>query len=517
MKKILLMGCCFMSMFMFGQNSKPDFCSQSKKESLIPIHQGILDKQPFWNEHAKMFKYAPSFNFKRYKELKEYRFSTFSFADKQYYTFTTDNPNASLSPIWNKLPVGEVDLKVEAFTGAGKETILSGRRVFYKASTFCPPYPTAKYSYKEALKKGLKYLYNQKYIKSWYLTGLPDHSKYELYCYPAKLSGSVINSMLLYCKYFPKNDTALMIARKVADYLLANSEPKGSPLEYLPQTYEGTAITAGRFNKEIIMMEPPQTGLSYLRLYDKTKDKKYFTAALNIANTYTARQLPSGTWYIRIYKETGKPASEVLCIPVGIVNFLTELVTVYKQEQYQKVIDSAIKWIWENPIKTYNWTGQFEDVGAAKPYTDLTKYEASWFAQYLLDHKEKDTSYVRVARELIAFCEDQFVVWERPKIYDSEEKSTDNWYVPSVLEQYECYIPIDASIQQMAYTFFKAYEKTGEPIYREKYLTLSNSLVNVQKENGMIPTGWNSDEGEIWINCMTWDLMFLDKVVDVKF
>ena len=47
----------------------------------------------------------------------------------------------------------------------------------------------------------------------------------------------------------------------------------------------------------------------------------------------------------------------------------------------ETTIDSAIQWIWEIPMITFNWTGQFEDVAANKPYQNLSKYEASGLAQ----------------------------------------------------------------------------------------------------------------------------------------
>ena len=167
-------------------------------------------------------------------------------------------------------------------------------------------------------------------------------------------------------------------------------------------------------------------------------------------------------------------------------------------------------------MKTYNWTGQFEDVAAVKPYQNLSKYEASWFAQYLLNHSEKDKTYISLAKELIAFCEDQFVVWEKPEMYDPWGNSTDDWHTPAVLEQYMCYVPIDASAVQMINTFYLAFEKTKDPIYREKALALANSLVNTQKDDGMIPTFWSTGFEEFWNNCMVSSLTVLDKLSNVQ-
>ena len=134
-----------------------------------------------------MFKYVPSFKNDNTNWIipnpKQYRYSAFSFADKQYYTFTASTPYETLTPIWDKLPNGEVYLKVEAVSDDGLDFILAGSRMFYKAALFCPPYPEAKYSYKDAFQKGMQFMYDQKHIKNWYAAGTPDHKEHNLYCY----------------------------------------------------------------------------------------------------------------------------------------------------------------------------------------------------------------------------------------------------------------------------------------------------------------------------------------------
>jgi maltose/maltodextrin transport system substrate-binding protein len=520
MKIFLVTLFSFISVALFGQKQADNkgFCRQSRDESLIPIRPGLPGKQPFWNEKAKMFKYAPSFNNKKLKEIipVKYRYSAFSFTDKKYYSFTDSTGTQSLAPIWNQLPTGNIYLKIEGISKEGY-VYLAQDRMFYKAATFCPPYPKAKYSYKDALLKGLNFLYHQNYIKSWYSTGEPDHKEMPLYCYSAKVIASVIDGMLLYNKYFPRNDTSIIIARKAADYLIAKAEPEGSPLEYFSQTYEGTQLAANIYGNEILMSEPSWTGITFLNLYDKTKDKKYFKAAINIANTYIKNQLPSGTWYIRVNKITGKPTSQVLCIPNTIINFLSVLVNKYKQIQYQPNIQAAIKWIMDNPVKTFDWTGQFEDVAANSPYQNLSHYEASWFAMRLLNNKSKDSSYIRLAKELIAFCEDQFIVWQKPDIYDDRNGLSNEWHAPAALEQYHCYLPIDASTDQMIFMFCKAYETTGSPIYRAKAIALANSIVNCQKENGKIPTFlYPFRKDKFWPNCMVYSLRMLEKISSLK-
>lgn len=497
-----------------NQSIQQDFCAQSKAESLIPVRPGIPGKQAFWNGSSVMFKYAPSFQNDQSSWIipkpAYYRYSAFSFADKQTYTFKAETPYEALSPIWEQLPDGEVYLKVEAVSDDGKDTYLAGSRMFYKTATFCPPYPSAKYSYSEALKKGLSFMYHQPHILNWLKTGTPDHESHKIYCYSAVEVGSVINGMLQYNKFFPENDSSLLIAKKAADYIIANAEPKDAPLAYFPKVYEGTDMFAGNYKGEIIMHEPASTGMSFLALYERTGGKKYLEAALHLADSYLKSQLPSGTWYIRINKETGKPASDELCVPINIINFLSLLVEKYHYDAGKPAVDAALAWIWDNPVKTYNWTGQFEDVAAHKPYQNLSKYEASWFAQYLLNHADKHDDYISLALELIAFCEDQFVVWEKPGIYDNWGNASDRWHTPAVLEQYMCYVPIDASAVQMINTFMLAYDKTHSAIYREKARALANSVVNTQLDNGMIPTFWVPGFTEFWNNCMVSSLSMLE-------
>ena len=262
------------------------------------------------------------------------------------------------------------------------------------------------------------------------------------------------------------------------------------------------------------MMEPAVTATIFLHLFDATNDPQYFQAAINIADTYAKNQLPNGTWYIRINKESGEPASPTLCIPIGIVDFISILIDTYHQEQYRGMIQPAINWIMDNPVKTFDWTGQFEDYAAASPYENLTKYEAAWFAQYLLEHQNEDDTYVPLAKELLAFCEDQFIFWETPEIYDSWGTLGNRWIVPCVAEQYQGYVPVDASSDHMISTFLKAYKYLGDPIYLEKAIALANTIVNIQHEDGKIPTFLTPTLPEFWHNCMVASLMMLEEMTN---
>lgn len=524
-KTLLLLIISVIGLLAQQTNSEKDkYFSEIKKqaieESLIPIRPGKPNEFPFWNEKSTMFIYAPSFNFNNSSWVIQtpeyYKYTAFSFENNTEYNFNANSPFQSISPIWDKIPAGKIYLKVEALSNDEKIFNLAGSRIFYKSEPFSPPYPNAKYDYQTAFEKGLNFQINQIHVQNWLKEAKPDHRNHQLYCYSALEVGSVINSMILYHKHFPNDEKSIQIAQTAADYLIKNSEKIGKPLEFFPQIYEGKELSANRFSDEMIITEPSSTAISYLELYEITKNEKYFNAAVNIAKTYKKNQLENGTWNIRIEKNTGKPTTDELCIPIRIADFMDILVNKYNLSEFEQVKAKAINWIWENPMKTYNWTGQFEDVEAQKMYANLTKYEASWFAQYLFKNSDKDSNYIKLGKELVAFCEDQFVVWQNPKIYDTWGNSSKSWRTPSVLEQYACYVPIDASLVQMIDTFLSAFTATKEQIYYEKAIALANSIVNAQDENGKIATFWASGFHEFWNNCMVSDLQMLNRIIEIN-
>lgn len=495
----------------FGQTT---YVQSSATETITHNNQVASS---LWGAHARMFKNPPAFspthNSWQARENSHYHFEVISMESHERLDFWAASANSPLSPVWDSIPNGQVYLKVEAVDTLTGQRVLVLEKLFYKAASFRPPYPAAKHSYAEALAKGLDFMYHQPHIQAWLTEARPNHALHPIYCYSALEVGSVVNAMVLYHKHHPQNDTALLIARRAANYLITHREPAGAPLAGFPQVYEGTHLAAARFQDEIILTEPAATGLSFLALFGATHDSSYLEAALDIAEAYRRTQLPEGTWPVRLSKTTGKPTTDVLCIPMKINNFLQLLVDQYHVEQYQSMIKEATRWTFENPVKTWDWTGQFEDVDAVKPYENLTKYEASWFAQYLLKHQESYPEYQGLATALIDFCEDQFVVWEQPNMYDNWGYSTQSWHLPAVLEQYHCYVPIDASAVQMIDTYHLAWQKTGKAIYLAKAEALANSLMNIQEDNGRIPTFWADGFDEFWNNCMVSSLMMLDRMV----
>ncbi len=496
--------------------------TQALEESSTPIRRGVPGQSPFWNVNATRFIYAPAFDFLTMQGAASYRFTATHLPSGKNSTFDAPNPWAPLSPLWKELPVGQILLKVEALDSDGKFLALTGVKKFYRAATYAGPYHEPVLDYRESARRALGYLFQLDPYQQWLTSNEPDYT-YGYYRYPSKIIGAVVKGMAMYAQLSPENsEKALLIAEKAANHLLHISEPAGAPLEFFPPTYKVSDVKIGKTGKpadgysrkyadQIMMFMPAIAGEVYLDLYDATNNTVYFDAAKRIAETYLKLQLPSGSWYLKMQQKTGAPITENVCIPIRIIDFLDRLEKQYGLQQYHVPSRRAFSWIIENPLKTYNWEGQFEDVAPSKPYVNLSRAQAALIAGYLLDHAEEDREYVALAEELLGFCEDQFVVWGQQGLQLNRRKKNlsraDHWITPCVLEQYHFYVPIGASAAKMIEGWQKAYAVTGKELYLAKARTLANTMTVAQNPNGRYPTQWRRKKNDqyFWFNCATYD------------
>lgn len=518
-------------------SNEVDYHHQSLDESLIPIRPGIPGESPFWNKYAIRFINVPAFDFKPIEGAAHYRFTATSESDSMDYVFTAEQPWSLLLPIWKELPTGMVDLTVEGIDENDQVIAVSGTRRFYRAAVFGGIYHSPERDYRESAFVGLQWLFRQKHYQRWLTEPSPDTS-YILYCYPSKIIGAVINSMLMYAALNPADSlTAMNIAINAGYYLLNASNPAGSPLEFFPPTYDGDLAektdVAGDSEREyaknktieirdqLMMMYPAEVGEAYLNLYEQTGIEEFFKAAVRIADTYSVLQLENGTWHLTLNFHTGEQIDPNLCIPTNIIHFLERLIESYGLDKFAENADKAMKWIIENPLKNFYWEGQFEDVPPSLAFRNLSKGHVLSLASHFLTKDISNPGLVETAEELIRFGEDQFVIWEQP--FPNETEKTDNWITPCALEQYVYYVPIDASAARFIETFKIAYEATGKEIYLAKARSLANSMTIAQDSlTGEYPTYWEYERRhqlDGWINCATADARamlgfadFLDKL-----
>lgn len=493
--------------------AKKNFGQISLQESVIPLWPGEPGKAPFWNAPAYQFIYAPAFNYKLVPNAVKYNYQILSLADSSSYSFESPVPYSALSKVWASVPVGSFILEVTGISSSGDNLGLAGKGKYFRASVFKGPYYEPVMPYDKSAGVALDSLMGRSYVSYWLTHKSPDPD-YDLYRFPSKILSALIVGAVTHAKLKPdagdvKRSTEIAII--IADYVMSISFQKGTPLGYFPPTYYGYPDLIGknpnshmRLNNTIPFLSTDM-GNAYLDLYGLTKNEKYLQAAKRIAQTLLKAQLENGSWYFSMSNETGEPTATNSVIPTSIVNYFDRLRRDFKMEGLEKPTELAVKWLMNNPVKTFNWQGQFEDMKAREPYFNQSREQACDFAIYLFKNKE-----VKVAEELVRFAEDQFVIWEHPSPYIDKSKNNErpspgwistNWIAPSVQEQYTYWMPVTRAAGIMIETYWQAYAATKKEIYLAKAKSLANTLTIVQKENNGNYAGYFTKHPmQEWIN-----------------
>ena len=547
----------------------------AREHAKTPIRAGVPGVRPFWNAHAKAFIRPPSFEFKEVKGATAYHFVLMTAepgragrprpaengragrprpADTArpeaapYHAWVAPKPWLPIpADIWDSLPPGYYTLKVDG----------SGERTFYRAAVFRGPYPAGACGYSEAAQKVYAAVYNMPQVQGWKTSDDPPKG-YDLYCYPAKILSSMIRALVRHstggsrsCATAdaqehvpPEAGEALRIARKMADWLIAHSQPADAPLAHFPPTYWGDRRDVAAKNAgQNMLLYPAHAALAYLDLADVLSragngadSQKYRAAALDIARTYAKLQGADGTWPLKVREKDGSPVRANRLVPgryiLGLfdrveqahtggsrscatvadaINCGPPKVTADAQERvppslFAQTRDRAFEYVLKGPVATWNWDGQFEDMDPMPPYKNLQKGCA-------VDTALRLFAQGRIAEgcELVDWCEDQFVVWSDP-IHNMDWK---HWKTPTALEQYDYYTPIDASMGDMIGAFAAAYKATGNALYLEKAKALADNITRNQRPDGTIPTYFDSRKGSDWVNCMVYVADRLEALADV--
>jgi maltose/maltodextrin transport system substrate-binding protein len=470
-----------------------------------PIRPGVPGKAPFWNEKARQFMYPPAFDFKPLVGATTYRFML-TCADGKKCSFDAAEPWAALTPVWGDVPAGPVELRVEGLDSDGGKVVgVAGMRSFHRAAEFNGPYGKPVLPYDESARVALRSVIHEPFVQSWRTTAKPDPD-YALYRYASKINGSLISGCAMYASQAPRPDDAddaIDIGRRAADYLISISSPAGAPLKHFPPTYHGAKPTERENDNWTMLMTPAEAGQGYLDLYDATHDDKYLQAAGRIAETYGKTQRDDGTWPLKVDNTTGKPIAEIELIPSVVINFLDRFDEQYHIDAHRKTRDRAIAWIMANPATTFDWKAQFDDAKVRGAYQNLSKHEACEFAGYLFRHAQDDPSKLALAKDIVRWAEDQFVIWEKPPDLQphSPALAAENWFVPCSLEQYAMFEPISGSSAFMIVADVRAHRATGDAMYLRKAESLANALTAAQQHHsGRYPTRMIKQDLAYWIN-----------------
>jgi len=480
----------------------------------------------FWNGYAIRFIHAPAFKFTAVDGAARYIYEV---TDDWHrvHTFEAAEPTASLKTVWKKLPVGYVTVVCRGVAGDGTAKGEAGRRTFWKKSDFDNSYPPATKTFSLAYRRVFDAYFGMSQTKYLLQHGRPDPDYY-LSCYPSKMLAAQIEALILYAQglsgdHERAREKLLGVAKRAADYLIAESVPVGKPLAFFTRTYANGG-EYGRFagaENRIMLVYPANCGGAFLKLHDATKDVRYLEAAERIAATYMRLQGEDGTWFLLQDAETGKEYAPNRLQPYPVIAFFEALYAATGKSEYRATADRAFAFVEKGPMRDWNWEGQFEDIRPAQArWANLTKHAACATATYLLARFPGDAVRLDQAEELVRFAEDQFIEWTPPygdRAPDSRPddgtwasfcKPYSSWMTPCALEQYSCYYPIDASADRFINTYLALWRVTRKADYFAKARALGATATRMQEADGFINTWWvkgverNDDRYHTWINCM---------------
>ena len=479
------------------------------------IRRGGVNGNAFWNIQAQAFMFCPSFDFAPLAGCYNYLFEAKDESGKTY-TFNAPDTYALLTPIWDSLQVGQIQLCVYALDGDGNKLELIGARSFHKSAPFTGDYPEKAVDYRTCARRAYDYLLTDPYISAWLENKY--NTDYQLCIFVTKMNSAIVNAMLNYAKLSPeKADKAMTIAKNAADFMIKVSAPKGSPIEGLPPTYYFTDDVdnihkrhskVGKRLYTTMLIYPCSAGTAYLNLYDATKDKKYYDAAIKIAEYYRDHVCENGSWHQMIDVKTGESLVPQYSDPIAICSFLYKVYAHNKEEVYKTLAENGMNYVKNNTVKNFHWEGQFEDAALSQHYSNMTHFSASAIIRDILANHSDNKEQVESAKEMMRYIEDQFVYWSNPLKYN-KSSNTKEWFTPAAVEQYDWYVPIDSSTSSVLATFMNMHRLTGEQLYLEKAKVLADSITRMQNtKTGCIPTHWKTKDcietgGDLWINCLT--------------
>lgn len=469
-----------------------------QKGNVPSFRQGLPPGQ--WVAKKAVEAPAPTFAAASPIVATKYRFTVWQAKE---LTYEADTPWASLSPVWEKVPVGAVVLKVEGIEreggrSLGLATIRSSPSSapktfhrFHRKAVFHGPYHEAADNYRSSARRWLTWLAGNDF-KKW----ADDRPPKRLSGYTSKFVGAAVFGMaaLAALEAAPREKEAhLRTAASAARALMAASFPASWGLAYFPPTY---ANETGR----VMMKYPAQVGLAYLDLYEAAGDRDMLAAARRIADTYRKTQQSNGTWPLLMDAKSGArlPESSTELVPDGVLLFLDRLIERHGLDEFRPIAEAAWRWIEQEILTSFRFEGQFEDVSRRGGRSwNLSPLPACSIAERLLRRHRDSASHVELAEAIIRFAEDQFVIWEQPVPGDVDWQRFPRLpFTPTVLEQYAYMVPVTGSVAKLMGAFQAAYLVTGKEIYLAKAAALANAMTVLQARNGgnYVGVTWNPAE-----------------------
>jgi hypothetical protein len=307
--------------------------------------------------------------------------------------------------------------------------------------------------------------------------------------YPGCIVPAIITGMLAHARAGrPQADRALALARAAGDWTLAHRLPDSGPLPLFPfSTIAGGKYFGGIEAHNVIPLRASWIGLSLVKLFEATNDRRYLDYAAHIAKVTAGFQAPDGSFPYRVDPRDGK-VTEAFCTGGIQFTLLVDALAPHGAAGPDLLMASerAVQWMIAYPAQTNNWQGGYEDIAEARPYRNLTHWEAQLLIWYLCRHADRDPSYLPLARRLLRFVEDQFVLFgPESEAHPVPVKG------PLVFEQYACWWPMEGHTGYYIQSLLALHRATGDRAFLDKAEAAANAICAQQFADGSI-SNWGT-------------------------
>ena len=319
--------------------------------------------------------------------------------------------------------------------------------------------------------------------------------------YPAFHHASFINTFVSWYIY-SGNEEAKRRAIDLADWNIENSTPNHYPYGGMPYSTFNKGKPGGFRDGEAIMPDKAAImALAYLRIFEITEKKKYFKAALSIAEKLAANQLSEGNWPFRVNPQTKEVREGYTSSVIYQIELFDKIKQLTKQKTFEKNKKQALRWLIDNPVKTAFWTGFYEDI---LPGNNRTNYDCIDAARYLLKHRHENPEYLQLALNLNAYLTDSIIAGGKTFI------NTEHQYAPAegVREQKACFITMGVHSAHWALLMADLYHATGDESYKNRAIQTMNFYTYHQQTDGRLLVGVdhkNEKNGwafnQFWFSC----------------
>lgn len=310
--------------------------------------------------------------------------------------------------------------------------------------------------------------------------------------YPAFHHAGFIQTFLRWYVYSGRED-ALKAAVDLADWNIAHSTPVEYPYGGMPYSTFNNGNAGGFVDGEAIMPDKAAImALAYLKVFEYTGNRKYFDAANLIAVKLAENQLPEGNWPFRVNPKTREIKEGYTSSIIYAVKLFENLKRLGSLSDFDQNWRMAFDWLMNNPVRTGRWSGYYEDI----PENDnRTNWDCIDVAHYLLDNKDKNSGFLKIANDLNHYVSDSIIL-------NGEKFTTTNHPYPpaeGLREQRACFAVMGVHSAHWATLMARLALANKDAEYRRRAIQTMNFVTYHLQPDGRIVVG--HDYPQYWFSC----------------